>query len=84
MRTLLVFALAASAGSHWMRVKDSYPIHWVYLTYYGTEIGSYYRPPKASRTDTKDPPFTAQCREGKPVEFPTENEARNFVLKCPE
>ncbi|HEX7159569.1 MAG TPA: hypothetical protein VF214_11180 [Edaphobacter sp.] len=84
MRTLLLFLLAATAGSHWVRIKDSYPIHWVYLTYYGTEIGSYYKPPKPSRTETKEPPFTAQCREGKPVEFASESEAKNFVLKCPE
>jgi hypothetical protein len=84
MRVFLLFLLAASAGSHWVRVRDSYPIHWVYLTYYGTEIGSYYQPPKASRTETKEPAFTAQCREGKPVEFANEGQARDFILKCPE
>lgn len=84
MQTLLLLLLAAPPHAHWVRIENSYRIHWAYVTHYGTEIGNYYQPPKPSKTDTKEPPFTAQCREGKPVEFATESEARNFVLKCPE
>jgi len=85
MFVLVLLLLGVPAGQHWVKVKDGYRIHLVYVTHYGNEIGSYYQPYKQSWQANETPvPFTAQCREGKPVDFPTEQAARDFVLNCPE
>jgi hypothetical protein len=97
MGTLLLLLLFTPKGPHWIKVKDGYRIHLVYVTQYGNEIGNYYQPYKQSGQDKQTGqdkqigqanaatnPFTAQCWEGKPVEFASEQEAKEYVLHCPE
>jgi len=43
---------------------------------YGNVLGDYYQP-------IADAKVTAHCYEGKPVEFSTEQAAREYVLRCP-
>ncbi len=85
MLILLLLMLNTPAGQRWVKVKDSYRIHWLYVTRYGNEIGGYYQPYKESfQASGAAVPYTAQCWEGKPVEFPNEQGARDFVLHCPD
>jgi len=43
---------------------------------YGNVLGDYYQP-------IADAKVTAHCYESKPVEFATEQAAREYVLRCP-
>jgi len=84
MKALLLLILAA-AGNHWVKIKDSYKTHRLYVTHYGNEIGGYYQPfPNSFERNPKPVPFTAQCYAGKPAELATEQEAIDFVIACPQ
>jgi hypothetical protein len=76
MKTALLLLLFVSSNLHWVKQKDSYRVHWLYMNRYGNVLGDYYQP-------IADAKVTAHCYEGKPVEFSTEQAAREYVLRCP-
>jgi hypothetical protein len=83
-KALLLLLLFAPPRSHWVKQKDSYRIHWLYVNGYGNVLGEYYQPyPNSGLPVPVQPKYTASCYEGHPVEFTTEQEARDYVLRCP-
>jgi len=83
-KSLLVLLLFTPPGPHWVKQKDDYRIHWLYVNRYGNVLGDYFPPyPNTGTKAPEQPKFTAKCYEGHPVEFAAEQEARNYVLRCP-
>lgn len=83
-KALLLLLLFTPPTSHWVKQKDSYRIHWQYVNVYGNVLGEYYQPyPNSGLPVPAEPKYTASCYEGHPVELTTEQEARDYVLRCP-
>lgn len=80
---LLAFVFFAPQTARWVKQKDSYRIHWLYVNTYGNTLGDYFQPYPNSGLPVVEPKYTANCSEGQPVEFKTEQEARDYVLRCP-
>lgn len=79
MLAMVLFILSFAPAPKWTKANDAYLVHNYYLGDYGYLIGDYYQPWKGYK-------FTAQCNTtgSKPVEKDTEEQARAFVLACPE
>jgi len=77
---LILLALFVS-GNHWTKVKDANRVHEDYVTGYGSPLGWYYEP-----ATPRGAPFTAECwlDASKPVVFATEDQARAYVVGCPQ
>lgn len=79
-----MLALVLFLGLHWIGVKDAYRVHRVYVNHYGNVIGDYYQPKPPSFQPHETPQaFTAQCADGKPVDFAAESEAKTYIEHCP-
>lgn len=83
-KALLLLLLFVPPTSRWVKEKDSYRVHWRHVNVYGNTLGEYYQPyPNSGLAVPVDPKFTAICYDGHPVEFAGEQEARDYVLRCP-